>query len=81
MSSAPVNPCRARYAAWSPLLAARAACIGFECDPNTSRTPAAYVPAWPSAIFIAAASRPRMRPVPTAAPNTPAVPVMCHPMS
>jgi len=62
-------------------VAAFAGCIAFAWLPNTSRTPAANVPAMPIAVFISSASSPSTLPAPAAAPNTPAVPVMCQPMS
>ena len=80
-SSAPVNPRSARCAACRPFAAAFAGCIAFAWLPNTSRTPDANVPATPMAMFVSSGPSPRILLAAAAAPKTPAVPVMCQPIS
>ena len=52
-----------------------------QCVPNISRNPDDCVPAMPSAHVICCSSRPSSLPQAAADPNTPAVPVMCQPVS
>ncbi len=81
ISRVEVKPRRASNPASTPLCAARPAWKGLDIDPKTSRTPAACVPAMPSAYVICSSSNPSSRPAAPAAPNTPHVPVMCQPAS
>jgi len=71
----------ARKAAVMPLCAARPGWNGLHMVPNISRSPDDWVAAMPSAHVICCALSLRTRPTAAAAPNTPAVPVMCQPTS
>ena len=69
------NPRAARRAASSPFCAALPAWNGLHIVPNCDLSPAACVPAMPSAMAVASLSRPRSRAQAAAAPKLPTVPV------
>ena len=71
----------ASSAANMPLLAARPGLKLLFIEPNDSRKPTGCEAARPSAQIICCSLRPSSLPTAAAAPNTPAVPVMCQPTS
>ena len=71
----------ASNAAKMPLLAARPGLKLLFIEPKDSRKPTGCEAARPSAQTICCSFRPSSLPAAAAAPNTPAVPVMCQPTS
>ena len=76
-----VRPACANSAAARPFCAARPGCRLLAMLPNISRNPDACVAASPSAQTVCVSSSCNKRALAAAAPNTPAVEVMCQPTS